>query len=271
MKISFIGAGNMGGAMINAIVSCKAAKPEDMYIYDKDTSKCEAFKKSLGVNVSADGVSAVMSSDVVFIAVKPVIVPIVLKELAEALKGKTVVSIAAGVTVKTFLDIIGEDAKLVRSIPNLPAFVGEGISGLYFYDASKVWCDKCKGEIKALFESFGKVVEVSSEKMIDEMIAVTSSSPAYFCMMIDAMADAGVKAGFTRKDALFMAEQAMLGTAKYLIEKEKHPGVLKDEVCSPAGTTIEAVAALEREGFRRSIMAAMDDCRKKAVKKEGYV
>jgi asparagine synthetase B (glutamine-hydrolysing) len=126
-------------------------------------------------------------------------------------------------------------------------------------------------EIKALFESFGKVVEVSSEKMIDEMIAVTSSSPAYFCMMIDAMADAGVKAGFTRKDALFMAEQAMLGTAKYLIEKEKHPGVLKDEVCSPAGTTIEAVAALEREGFRRSIMAAMDDCRKKAVKKEGYV
>ena len=271
MKISFIGAGNMGGAMINAIVSCNAAKAEDMYIYDKDTSKCEAFKASLGVNVAPDGAYAVKNSDVVFIAVKPVIVPVVLKELAAELKGKTVVSIAAGVTVRTFLDIIGEDAKLVRSIPNLPAFVGEGISGLYFYDAKKVWCEKCKSEIKALFEAFGKVIEVNPEKMIDEMIAVTSSSPAYFCMMIDAMADAGVRAGFTRKDALFMAEQAMLGTAKYLIEKEKHPGVLKDEVCSPAGTTIEAVAALEREGFGRSIIEAMSACRKKAVKEEGYV
>ncbi len=270
MKIAFIGAGNMGGAMINAIVGCKATQAEDMFIYDKDSVRCASYSESLGVNAVSSAKEAAEAADVVFIAVKPAIVNSVITELSQVLKNKIVVSIAAGVTVKEYLSVLGEQAVIVRSIPNLPAFVGEGISGLYFYNFSDAENDK-KASIKALFEAFGKTVEVSSEKMIDEMIAVTSSSPAYFCMMIDAMADAGVRAGFSRKDALFMAEQAMLGTAKYLIEKEKHPGVLKDEVCSPAGTTIEAVAALEREGFRKSIISAMEACAQKAVKKEGYV
>jgi len=103
------------------------------------------------------------------------------------------------------------------------------------------------------------------------MISVTSSSPAYFCLMIEAMADAAVKAGFLRKDALIMAEQAMYGTAKLLIEKDIHPAVLKDNVCSPGGTTIEAVTSLEEGGFRNSIIKAMEACEKKAVRKEGYV
>ena len=268
MKIAFIGAGNMGGAMINAIVTCKAAGADDLYIYDTDAAKLEVFASSLGVNVCASAKDAAGAAEVVFIAVKPAVVNKVIKETADELKGKTVVSVAAGVTVKEYLAVLGENAKIVRTIPNLPAFVGEGISGIFFYNLTD---EKEKNAVKALFESFGKTVEVSSEKMIDEMIAVTSSSPAYFCMMINAMADAGVRAGFTRKDALFMSEQAMLGTAKYLIEKEKHPGVLKDEVCSPGGTTIEAVAALEREGFGKSVIAAMEACQKKAVKKEGYV
>lgn len=271
MKVAFIGCGNMGGAMISAIVTQGAVPAENVYIYDKDAEKTAALRESLGVSVCADEKEAASKAEVVFIAVKPVVVDSVLQKIAYVLQDRITVSVAAGVTVHQFLERLGDDVKLVRSIPNLPAFVGEGLSGLFFYNFTHAADLEKKEAVTALFASFGKTVTVEHEKMIDEMIAVTSSSPAYFCMMIDALADGAVRAGFTRKDALMMAEQAMLGTAKYLLEKEKHPGVLKDEVCSPAGTTIEAVAALEREGFRNSIIKAMEACAEKAVRKEGYV
>ena len=122
-----------------------------------------------------------------------------------------------------------------------------------------------------ILEAVGSVIEVASEKMIDEMIAVTSSSPAYFCMMIEAMADYAVKVGFTRAQGLEMAERAMFGTAGFLLEKGKHPAVLRDEVCSPGGTTIAAVDALEKAGFKKAVLEGMDACRAKAVKTEGYI
>lgn len=270
MKIAFIGSGNMGGAMINAIVAGKAVEAEDIYIFDKAQAAADALGSRLGVNVCGSGREAAQAADAVFIAVKPGVVRGVITEIADVLKSKAVVSIAAGVTVMEYISVLGENVKLVRSIPNLPAFVGAGISGLFFYNFTERDTE-LRSSVRELFEAFGKTVIVDKEKMIDEMIAVTSSSPAYFCIMVDAMADVAVKAGFTRKDALMMSEQAMLGTAKYLIDKEKHPGVLKDEVCSPGGTTIEAVTALEREGFRNSVIKAMEACAEKAVRKEGYI
>lgn len=269
-KIAFLGAGNMGGAMIRAIIDMGAADASDIFVYDRDVKKLNVFADETGINVSVSSLDAVKAADVIFLAVKPNVIDSVCEEIKDCISGKYIVSIAAGVTVSRMLGILGDDTKIVRSIPNLPAMVGAGVTGIFYYNFES-GDGELKENIQKLFEAFGKAIVVDKEKMIDEMISVTSSSPAYFCLMIEAMADAAVKAGFTRKDALVMAEQAMYGTAKLLIEKEIHPAVLKDNVCSPGGTTIEAVTALEEGGFRNSIIKAMEACEKKAVRKEGYV
>ena len=272
-KIAFLGAGNMGSAMLRAIISTNSESAENIYIYDRDTEKMNSFAKETGVNACLSAVDAANVADVIFLAVKPDVIDFVLNEIKTVLNtDKYIVSIAAGVTVSRMLAIIGEDAAVVRSIPNLPAQIGAGITGLFYYNfADDNKSAESKIYIQKLFESFGKTVTVAKEKMIDEMIAVTSSSPAYFCLFIEAMADAAVKAGFSRKDAYVMAEQAMYGTSKLMLETGIHPAVLKDNVCSPAGTTIEAVAALEAGGLRACVIDAMEACQKKAVRKEGYV
>lgn len=266
MKIAFIGCGNMGGALVQGIVAKNAAKGEDIYLFDKDTEKLNGLASKIGANAAASEKDAAKEADVVFVCVKPNAVPIVAKELRTVIKDKILVSIAAGVTVSSYISILGRDTKIVRTIPNLPAMVGAGITGIYFYNF-----EKPDEEIVKLFEAVGSTIVVSSEKMIDEMIAVTSSSPAYFCTIIEAMADSAVLAGFTRKDAIKMAEAAMLGTAQYLFQSGKHPAVLRDEVCSPGGTTIEAVVAMDKAGLRNAVADGMAACRKKAVKTEGYV
>ena len=268
MKIAFIGGGAMGSALINGIIAGKAAEAKDIILFEKDEERAAKLSEAAGISTAKSEKEAVLAADIIFICVKPQITGIVAKEIAGVADGKIIISIAAGVTVRSYTQFLGDNAKIVRCIPNLPAQVGEGITGVFFYNIND---DLIKTEIKGLFEAVGSVVEVKSEKMIDEMIAVTSSSPAYFCIMIEAMADYAVKVGFTRKDALIMAEKAMEGTSAYLLEKGKHPGVLKDEVCSPGGTTIAAVEALEINRFRGTVMDAMEACRKKAVKTEGYV
>jgi len=270
MKISFLGCGAMGGALATAALTRGAALGKDVFLYDSDVKKAEAIAAETGCVVCGSELEAAEKSDVIFICVKPQITGIVAEKIKpEIKKGKVIVSIAAGVTIKSYLEIVGNDAKIVRMIPNLPARAGLGITGAYFYnfgDNDAALHDS----IVEVVSKTGKVVTVKSEKLIDEMIAVTSSSPAYFCLMIETMADFGVKAGFTRKDALLMAEQAMFGTAGYLIESGVHPAALKDDVCSPGGTTIAAVTALDEAGFRKAILEGMDACRKKSVKTEGY-
>ncbi|MBE7056781.1 MAG: pyrroline-5-carboxylate reductase [Ruminococcaceae bacterium] len=254
-KIAFFGAGNMGGAVIEAIVSKKVAKPSDVIIFDKYLPAAEKFAEKFGTVVAKSIADAAESADVWVIAVKPNVVPSLLKELKKHVDSrKIIVSIAAGVKVSTFVSLLGEDIKLVRTIPNMPAMVGEGLTGIYFFNMEN---DEF---IVKIFDSCGKSIVVSKENMIDEMIPVTSSSPAYVCMMVEAMADAAVKAGFQRKDAYVMAEQAILGTAKLMLERNIHPAVLKDQICSPGGTTIEAVISLEKTGFRSSLELAMEAC-----------
>lgn len=256
----------MGGALISGMISKKAVAGSDVYLFDKDEAKLKAMAEQNGANIASSELDAAEKADVVFICVKPNVTGTVTNAIKKAMKGKILVSIAAGVTVTSYLDILGKDAKIVRCIPNLPAMVGSGITGVYFHNF-----DKPDDEITKLFEAVGEVVVVKKEIMIDEMIALTSSSPAFFCMIIEAMADEGVKAGFTRAEALKLAESAMRGTADYMIKNNKHPAVLKDEVCSPGGTTIEGVIALEEAGLRIALEKGMEACRKKAVKTEGYV
>ena len=264
MKTAFFGAGNMGGAIIQAAIESGAAQASDIIVYDKNKEVAEKFANKYGTLTAARAIQAAQTADILFIAVKPAVVPELIKEIESAAKvpGKIIVSIAAGVKVSAYTGLLNKDIKLVRTIPNMPAMVREGITGVYFENFTEE-NTPARDYILALFNAFGRTVVVDREILIDEMVAVTSSSPAYVCLMIEAMADAAVQFGFTRKDAYMMTEQAVLGTAKLMLEREVHPAVLKDQICSPAGTTIEAVASLEESGFRSSLVKAMAACRNK--------
>lgn len=185
----------------------------------------------------------------------------ILNDIKPAIDNKKIlVSVAVGIPIKFYKGIIGEDKKFIRTMPNTPALVGEGMT-LVCWDDS-INNDERKS-INKLFSCSGKIEELD-ESLMSEVTALTGSSPAYVFMFIEAMADAAVKSGIQRKLAYRLAAQAVLGSAKMVLDTGKHPAELKDMVCSPAGTTIEAVATLEQEGFRNAIIKAMDECTKKA-------
>ena len=260
MNIGFIGSGNMGGAIIKAVA--KNGK-HTVYVYDKDICKVDSLAAEYGIIPCQNIAEIVEKAEVIFICVKPVAINTVLQEIKNApdYENKTYVSIAAGVKVKVFTDVLGE-IQLVRTMPNLPAMVGEGFTVAYFHNM----CEKydMKASLVELFNMFGKAICVDSEKYVDKCISVTSSSPAYICMLVEAMADGAVRAGFARNDAYEMVLHSVYGTVKYLMETGMHPAALKDAVCSPQGTTIEAVASLEESGFRAALLKAMERCEMKA-------
>lgn len=262
MKIAFLGAGNMGGAIVRAVVENQVIPPQSVIIYDKVTAASQRFATQYHTVVSESPAAAAAAADIIVIAVKPNVVPVVMEEIKDECQGKILVSIAAGVKVAAYCSFLGTHAKIVRTIPNLPAMAGAGATGLYFHNFTEEEAS-VKTFILDMFNAFGESFVVDKERMIDEMVAVTSSSPAYVCLMVEAMADGAVKAGFARKDAYRMAEQAILGTAKLLLEKDLHPAVLKDQICSPGGTTIAAVTSLEETGFRSSLQEAMACCSRK--------
>ena len=212
-----------------------------------------ALAAELGCAVAQDNRAAAAQAEYIVLCVKPQMMEGVLSELAPALgEGQAVVSIAAGVTLARLEGLLGSDRKIVRVMPNLPAMVLAGMSSLT--PNAQVSVEEC-ARVQELFESFGRA-EVAPEHLIDAVIAASGSSPAYVCVFIEALADAAVAEGMPRAQAYTFAEQAVLGTAKYLLETGTHPAVLKDMVSSPAGTTIEAVAALEAGGFRAAVIDA---------------
>lgn len=261
IRLGFIGAGNMGAALIKGILKTGMLKGSDIYVYDVDMQKIESLKNETGIEALGSGREVVEKSDVVIVAVKPNVVKNVLECCREAFdSSKILVSVAAGMSIKTFKDILGSDKKVIRAMPNTPALVGEGMT-LISHDNN---IDSTELEtVKALFECTGRV-EVLEEKLMSEVIALTASSPAYVFMFIEAMSDAAVLSGIPRNLSYRLAAQSILGSAKMVLETGKHPAELKDQVCSPGGTTIEAVAALEKNGFRHAVMEAMNECTKKA-------
>ncbi|NMB95720.1 MAG: pyrroline-5-carboxylate reductase, partial [Clostridiaceae bacterium] len=166
-----------------------------------------------------------------------------------------------GVPIKMFKNLLGDKAKIVRTMPNRPALIGSGMT-LVSFEKDSITDEECN-TIKWLFESVGKV-EMINENLMDEVTALTSSSPAYVFMMIEAMANDAVLRGIPSGTAYKLAAQAVLGSAQMVLETGKHPAELKDEICTPAGTTIEAVRALEKNNFRYAIIEAMEECTKKA-------
>lgn len=262
MKIGFFGAGNMGGAIIRAIAG---DSKYDIALYEKSAERAGQIAIETGCRAAATVRELMDFADVLLIAVKPAHIDGLLKEIAacDHFKDKIYISIAAGVKIQKFTASLGE-VPIARTMPNLPAMVGEGYTGIYYYNMDGASFETVRGEIKMIFDAFGKTAVLPSEASVDKLISVTSSSPAYICLLIDALADGAVRAGFARDDAYVMAEQTVYGTAKYLLETGTLPSVLKDRVCSPAGTTIEAVVSLEKNGFRSAILEAMNVCEKKA-------
>lgn len=261
MKIGFIGAGNMGGAIIGGIVKNNISK--DIMVYDKNKDGLRAICRELNVKAAKDNKDVAKYSDILFLAVKPNVLYSVIDEIKPVVSDKTVVvSIAAGQSIEKIEKAFSKRVKLIRVMPNTPALVGEGMSALCKNSNVE---DEDMENVLEIFNALGKAEEVL-EYMMDAVTAVSGSSPAYIFMLIEAMADAAVIGGLPRNKAYIFAAQSVLGSAKMVLETGKHPGELKDMVCSPGGTTIEAVKVLEKEGFRSAVIEAMQACMDKSGK-----
>lgn len=258
--IGFIGAGNMGSAIIGGIINSGLYKADEIIAADKNVSVLDNLKKQFNIKVTENN-RQLAECNILFLAVKPQFLYAVIDEIKDVVKNETIiVSIVAGQSLKKIETAFSKSIHLIRVMPNTPALVGESMSAL---TPNENVSDKELLKIKKIFESFGKA-EIISENLMDAVTAVSGSSPAYIFMLIEAMADAAVNAGMPRKQSYVFAAQAVLGSAKMVLETGLHPGELKDMVCSPAGTTIEAVKVLEEKGFRSSIIEAMDACVKKS-------
>lgn len=249
--IGFIGAGNMGSAIMGGLIKQAIVPAKNIYVVNHHVNSTNKVANKFGVNASVSPQELVKVSDIIIIGVKPKMVADVLKQVAPYItQDKIVVSVAAGVTLETLADCIGTQSKLVRVMPNLPALVGEGVSSV---TPNTLINDDELTLVKQLFASLGKV-EVVSEDLIHAVVGVSGSSPAYVFMFIEALADAAVQGGMPREQAYTFAAQSVLGSAKMVLETGLTPGVLKDMICSPGGTTIDAVCALEERGFRSAVM-----------------
>lgn len=259
--LGFVGCGNMAQAMLKGILDKKCYRPEEIIVSRRNEEALAQIKKTFSVFVTTDNREVAEKADVLILAVKPFQFEAVIGEIREAVRDETlVISIAAGQTMANIERLFGKNIRLARSMPNTPALVLEGAAGVCFNGAVG---REDKETAMDIFSSFGIAHEVS-ESMMDAVIGVSGSSPAYVFMFIEAMADAAVAEGMPRAQAYELAAQTVLGSAKMVLETGKHPGELKDAVCSPGGTTIEAVAALEKGGLRDTVITAQRACAKKS-------
>ena len=257
MKLGFIGCGNMAGAMMDGIVKSGIVSGSDIMAADLDESKLNEKKNKLGIQTTTVNTEVAEAADILFLAVKPQFYDTVTGEIKDYIKSDmTVVTIAPGKTLKYMADRIGADKKVIRTMPNTPAMVGEGMMGMC---PNENVTEEDLATVRKICDSFGKT-EAITENLMDVVTAVSGSSPAYVFMFIEAMADAAVAGGMARDKAYKFAAQAVLGSAKMVLETGKHPGELKDIVCSPAGTTIQAVRVLEEKGMRSAVFEAMMKC-----------
>lgn len=259
MKLGFIGTGNMAGAIMGGVIGAGVLKPEEIIGSDVSALGREHTKAAYGICVTDSNKEVVEQADVLILSVKPQYYEVVIKEIREFLRPEQlVITIAPGKTLEWLEGMFGKEVKIVRTMPNTPAMVGEGMTAACYN--SYVTEEEIR-QAKQIFSSFGKI-EIVPEHLMDVVVSVSGSSPAYVFLMIEAMADAAVAGGMQRAQAYQFAAQAVLGSAKMVLETKKHPGELKDMVCSPAGTTIAAVRVLEEKGFRSALIEAMDACTK---------
>lgn len=261
MKIGFIGLGNMASAMIGGMLQKEIVKAEEVSGSDKSPAMREKAVKAYGIVTKESNQEVAAEAEILLLAVKPQFLGQVIEEIKDVIKPETlVISIAAGKTIAWLENAFGKEIKLVRCMPNTPALVGEGCTGVCVN--SRITEEEKLLSVR-LMESFGKASLVT-ENLMDAVVAVSGSSPAYVFLFIEAMADAAVDAGMPRAQAYEFAAQAVYGSAKLMLETGKHPGELKDMVCSPAGTTIAGLKVLEERGFRGTVMDGLAACVEKS-------
>lgn len=255
-KIGFIGMGNMGYAMLKGVLN--VFEPSDIIFTCPDLDKCKRISDETGVKYAESNAECANNAQYIVLAVKPQVYSAVMKNIVNVIREDSVViSIAPGITIDSIKDNLGINTKVVRAMPNTPALVGEGMTGVS-YNKDEFSFEQ-RDVIDRFFNSFGKVVYVD-EKLMDVIVCASGSSPAYVYMFIEALADSAVKYGIKRDDAYKLVAQTVLGSAKMVLETNEHPGVLKDKVCSPGGTTIAGVATLEEHNFRNAVIKATDAC-----------
>lgn len=254
MKIGIIGTGNMGGALMDAF--CLDGG-NSLRAYNQGREKLERVCRRTGAIPAASAREAIEGCDLILLAVKPIVMPSVLEEIAPAVRPEQlVVSIAVGLTIDFYAQALGRDKKIIRAMPNTPAAVQAGMTAFTF--GEKV-TEEEQRQVLDLFALAGGTA-VLPERLMNAVSALIGSGPACVYMFIEAMADAGCYEGLPRAQAYQLAAQVVLGAGKMVLETGKHPGVLKDEVCSPGGTTIRAVAELERRGMRSAVIEAIKTC-----------
>lgn len=261
-KIGMIGMGNMGFAILKGLL--KTYGKENLIFTDVNRERCKQVTQELGVAHTESNIQCAAQVKYLVLAVKPQYFAPVLSEIRkEVTEDHVIISIAPGITTAQLRKTLGEDKRVVRAMPNTPALLGEGMTGVCYEESA--FGEEEKQTIKDIFSSLGRM-RIVEERLMNAVVCVSGSSPAYVYMFIEALADSGVKYGLPRDAAYEMAAQAVLGSARMVLETGTHPGVLKDQVCSPGGTTIEAVSALEEFGFRSAIIKAADACFKKCEK-----
>lgn len=257
-KVGFIGCGNMGGAILFGALESGVLPKENAFVYDINPEMM-AKAESWGVNLCTSDADVCESSDIILLAVKPQNTAEALSLCGKSLDEKAMMSIVAGVTVERLQKMIDGSPRILRLLPNTPAMVFEGAFAIC---SDNDFTEEELEIAKSIYSSIG-IIEMVPEHLIDAACALNGGGPAFVAMFIEAMADGGVKQGLPRKTAYRLAAQTALGTAKMILDKELHPGQIKDMVTSPGGTTIEGCEALEKGGMRGAVI----DCINKAAEK----
>ena len=252
-KIGFIGGGAMTEAILSGVLAQGAAAAENIYVSDHKKARCSFLSDTYGINACVGADSFISNMTIVFLAVKPQAASSAMKEIQKELSGDALlVSIVAGLTIDAIREFFPAN-KIIRVMPNTPLAVGAGMSA---YALSSNTCADDAQAVQRLLAACGQAVEVR-EYMLDAVTGLSGSGPAYGFLMIDALSDGGVAAGLPRATATLLAAQTLYGAAKMVLESGKHPDVLRDQVTSPAGTTIAGVRILEQQGVRGALIDAV--------------
>ena len=252
--IGFIGGGNMGRAIMSCLLKAELYQPHQVMVYDAYTPVMEKLEESLHIKSTMDVTKLVKEAEIIVLAVKPQVLPDVLAELKDKIdKNKLIISIAAGISIAQLEEMISPEHHIVRVMSNTPALVGAAMTGVCL---NKNVDEKEKKAVLSIFKALGRA-ELITENLMDAVVGISGSSPAYVYMFINALADGAVLEGMSKNQAYIFAAQAVLGSAKMDLESGYHPGELIDMVCSPGGTTIQAVQVLEHNAFRSTIIEAV--------------
>ena len=255
-KICILGTGNMGEALVSGLISSASSKPENIICTDVREATLKAIQKEYGVRTTSSNPEAVADSEIVIYAVKPQIMAAVLKETAEKPDmSKLIISIAAGVPMEAIESCLNKKLRLIRVMPNIAAAVKEAATAVA---AGKHATQEDIKLAMTVFNSIGRTVFIPENYLMDAITGLSGSGPAYIFLIVEALADAGVKVGLSRQEALFLSAQTVLGAAKMLIETQEHPGQLRDRVTSPGGTAIAGLATLEQGGLRTTLINAVE-------------